>query len=939
MSLSVTDLRTLSRLLDAALALDGPARASWLAGLTGADLPLVPRLRELLKVPLSDHGPLADLPSLPEPGLSLQAGETVGPYRLLREIGRGGMGEVWLAERADGAFERRVALKLPRQAVVGELAERLRREVQLVARLEHPHIARLYDTGTDARGHPYIAMEFVDGVAIDRHVRGLALAPRLRLFVQVLQPVAYAHGRLVLHLDLKPANVLVSADGAPHLLDFGIAALLGPDSGAAGGANTGPALQRALTPRYAAPEQTAGETLGVQADVHALGVMLGELLVDLAPRRELVAIVAKARAASPAERYASVEALAADIERFLRHESVSALREGPVARAAKALRRHSLAAGATAAVLGLLLGGGALYGVHLQRMAQAAERERVVKSFVAELFALGAPALGDASGQAPAARWLDDSAQIIRARFAGQPALQAELFGLVGAGYVAMGAGALAVELLGQQVDTLKGMGAADAPRAQALLDLAEAQIERRQPQQAEPLLDQLPSLAGASEAQRARAAVLAARMASDLGRSEDAARFLAAWDAQATPADADPALRAWADAVRAELLLREGHLDDALPRLDAAAERAQAGQGPNSLVAAAIRIKAARWAVQARRNAEARQRFEQGRAALQARGGLHAVRAAVETAAFWDLLSGWSGLAPMDEKIAELHRSLSKLRALGDRLPSLLVAEMEASIGSVHLNWGDVRGAAALIEPGLALRLQAIHVPLERTSLLGQAGGLAMDGGRHELADERYRARRAARIEAGRARHFLVANDARWIALNASMEGWTDAALQALDDAPPPAHINEPGPDARWYEDTLAEARARVLLNAGRSDAALALLRGREPRLQDSSLAGLLTAPDTLRGEALCAGARAAEGLVLLRGVEAGLATVPHHPHAPQVARLRAVLGLCALRQGQVQEARALAAHARAAFTAEPAVSPYYSAPWQALERTLSGH
>ncbi|MDO9075300.1 MAG: protein kinase [Rubrivivax sp.] len=936
MSLSATDLRSLSRLLDTGLALDAPARAAWLSGLAGADLPLAPRLRELLAVPLSDDGPLAALPSLPDPGPAAQPGEVVGPYRLLREIGRGGMGEVWLAERADGAFERQVALKLPRQAVAGALAERLRREVQLVARLEHPHIARLYDTGTDARGHPYIAMEYVDGVAIDRHVRGLSLAPRLRLFGRVLGAVAYAHGRLVLHLDLKPANVLVSADGAPHLLDFGIAALLGPNADPAEGAITDPAPQRALTPRYASPEQVAGEALGVQADVFALGVMLGELLSDQPPCPELAAIVAMARAPDPGLRYASVEALAADLERFLRHEPVNALRQGLLARAAKALRRHWVGAGVAAGVLGVLLGGAALYALHLQRMAQAAERERVVKSFVAELFTLGAPSLGDAGTQAPAGRWLDDSARLIQNRFAGQPALQAELFGLVGAGYVAMGAGSLAVELLGQQVETLKAMGAADAPRAQAMLDLAEAQIERRQPQQAQPLLDQMPSLAGATDAQRARAAVLAARMASDLGRSGDAEGFLAAWDAQAVPADADPALSAWADAVRAELLLRDGRLAEALPLLDAAATRAQAAQGPHSLVAAAIRFKAARWAVQARRNAEAQQRFEQGREALLARGGLHAVRAAVETAAFWDLLSGWSGLAPMDEKIIELQRSLVRVRALGDALPSLLVAEMEASIGSVHLNWGDVRGAAALIEPGLALRLKAIRVPLERTSLLGQAAGVAMDSGRHELADERYRARRAARVEAGRERHFLVANDARWIALNASMAGWTDAALQVLDEAPPAAQISVPGPDPQWYGDTLAEARARVLLNAGRAEAALALLRARAPRLQDSTLAGLPTAPDALRGEALCLGAGAADGHAALRRVHAGLDAVPHHPHAPQVARLRAVLGLCALRLGLREEAGALSGQARAAFAAEPAVSPYYKVPWIALERAL---
>ena len=939
-SLSLVDLQTLSRLLDVGLALDAPSRARWLADLPAADAPLAPRLRELLAQPLADDGPLSALPCLPDDLPSARAGEAVGPYRLQRQIGRGGMGEVWLAERADGAFERQVALKLPRQAVHGALAERLRREVQLVARLEHPHIARLYDTGTDAQGQPFIAMEYIDGLPLDQHARSLALVPRLRLFLRVLQAVAYAHGRLVLHLDLKPANVLVGADGTPHLLDFGIAALLGAVPGAAGIPTTAAAHQRALTPRFASPEQAAGEALGVQADVYALGVLLAELLADLPPRPELRAIAAKAAATVPVDRYASVEALAADIERFLRHKPVSALRLGPLARGAKALRRHWMGAGATAAVVGVLLGGGAFYLLHLQRMGQAAERERVVKAFVAELFKLGAPTLGDAGGAggaAPSRRWVDHSARLIQTRFAAQPEMQAELYGLVGAGYVAMGAGALAVELLSLRVDALAGAGAAAELQAMARLDLAEAQIDRRQPQEAEGLLGQVLASDAAGAALRARASVLSARMASDLGRTADAERWLSQWDALARSISPAPALAAWADAVRAELLLRDGRLVDAMPLLDAAAAQARAAQGPNSLVAAAIQFKAARWAVQARRNADAQQRFELGRAALRAQGGLHAVRAEVETVAFWDLLSGWSALQPMEQKLAEMQQSLNRLRDMGDALPSLLVAEMEASVGSVHLNWGDVRGASALIEPGLNLRLQSIRLPLERSALLGQAGGVAMDGGRHELADQRYRARRAARVEAGRGRHFLVANDARWIALNASMAGWTDAALQVLDEAPAPAQISGPGPDPRWYEDTLAEARARVLLNAGRAAEALALLRGREARSQDSTLAGLPTAPALLRGEALCLGAQAGEGLLTLRVVHVGLLAIPHHPHAPQVARLRAVLGQCALKLGQRAEATTLAAQARAAFTAEPAVSPYYLAPWRALEAALA--
>ena len=172
---------------------------------------------------------LAAMPSLPPSDESVaHAGDRVGAYALLREIGRGGMGSVWLAARADGSFKRQVALKLPRLAWGAGLAERMAREREIGALLEHPNIARLYDAGVDERGRPYLALEYIDGQPIDAwcEAQGLSVRDRLRLFVQVARAVAYAHGRLVVHRDLKPSNVMVTPDGQAHLLDFGIAKLL-----------------------------------------------------------------------------------------------------------------------------------------------------------------------------------------------------------------------------------------------------------------------------------------------------------------------------------------------------------------------------------------------------------------------------------------------------------------------------------------------------------------------------------------------------------------------------------------------------------------------------------------------------------------------------------------------------------------------------------------
>jgi serine/threonine-protein kinase len=204
-----------------------------------------------------------------------EAGRRIGPYRLLREIGHGGMGVVYLAERADGAYRQEVAVKLVQGHVTGEEAHRrFLGERQILARLEHPAIARLLDGGTTEEGTPYLVMEYVDGEPIDRWCRrrGLGVEERLRLFLEVCDAVASAHRQLVVHRDLKPSNLLVDGDGRPRLLDFGVAKLLDDDGGRTRTSD------RALTPGYASPEQVLGEPITTATDVYGLGVVLYELL-------------------------------------------------------------------------------------------------------------------------------------------------------------------------------------------------------------------------------------------------------------------------------------------------------------------------------------------------------------------------------------------------------------------------------------------------------------------------------------------------------------------------------------------------------------------------------------------------------------------------------------------------------------------------------------
>ncbi len=332
MGLSTQQMARLSELLDQALPLTPAARRTWLAGLSSEDLPLVQSLREALQ---ADDPDVASIRSLDQPpamdpgaGDSMvtehHAGERLGAYELQRPLGAGGMAEVWLARRADGAFERRVALKIPRLSHVPvEMAERFARECRILATLEFPGIARLYDAGVEANRTPYIAMEYVQGEPLIAWCdsRGLEVRARIDLFLQVLDAVGYAHARGIVHRDLKPSNILVTGQGEVRLLDFGVASLLQADPEPRSLTRIyGPAL----TPEYASPESLRGERADVRSDIYSLGAVLHELLTGARPGREppdnslsagLREILAKTLATSPADRYPDVATFAAALRR------------------------------------------------------------------------------------------------------------------------------------------------------------------------------------------------------------------------------------------------------------------------------------------------------------------------------------------------------------------------------------------------------------------------------------------------------------------------------------------------------------------------------------------------------------------------------------------------------------------------------------------------
>jgi serine/threonine protein kinase/Tol biopolymer transport system component len=419
--ISLDQWQALSPHLDEALEMTGVERETWLSSLRGEN----PSLAYQLEILLREHRALSAEGFLQASALELRdgpglAGQVLGVYTLVSQIGHGGMGTVWLAERNDGRFERRVAVKVLNFALMGKGGEeRFRREGRILGRLIHPHIAELIDAGVSLAGQPFLVLEYVEGDHIDRYCddNHLDVRARVRLFLDVLRAVAKAHANLIVHRDLKPSNILVRTDGQAKLLDFGIAKLLNCE-GQSG--ETALTLEggRALTPEYAAPEQLKGEPVTSATDVYASGVLLYVLLTGQHPagagprtpasliktvvetepprpseivsstqtseeaaaanaerrrttpdklarmlRGDLDTIVAKALKKNPRERYASIQAFADDLQRYLRHEPISARPDAIAYRAGKFVRRHKNSV--TAALLVVLALAGTTIGTWL----------------------------------------------------------------------------------------------------------------------------------------------------------------------------------------------------------------------------------------------------------------------------------------------------------------------------------------------------------------------------------------------------------------------------------------------------------------------------------------------------------------------------------------------------------------------------------------------
>ncbi len=502
------------RLFTAALDLPEARQKTFVLDECGDDWELAEAVLSLLRAERESEGlfqapdsgtareALEDLAALDSESVDGIVPDRVGSYRIIREIGRGGMGSVFLAERADADFQQRVAVKVLRRGIdTDDIVRRFLAERRILATLTHPNIARLLDGGSTADGRPFVALEYVDGTPITDYcdATGLALAQRLEVFLRVTDAIRYAHSKLVVHRDLKPSNILVTREGRVKLLDFGIAKILAGDASDPDGSALTRTGAKVFTPDYASPEQLRGEPVTTASDVYQLGILLCVLLTGRRPferrrepstsgadadsavtrpstmiggedvtagvvaqqrattperlrralRGDLDTIVQKALRDEPERRYASAEQLAEDVRRYLDGRPVLARPDTLAYRSGKFLRRHRWVVPAAVAALLLLIGYvgiSARYTVQLERERNAArleaDRAEEVQRFLVELFQSPdpfAPANAERGRSITVAEALDIGAERVLSELNDRPRIQARLLDAIAAVYGSLG--------------------------------------------------------------------------------------------------------------------------------------------------------------------------------------------------------------------------------------------------------------------------------------------------------------------------------------------------------------------------------------------------------------------------------------------------------------------------------------------------------------------
>jgi len=776
-------------------------------------------------------------PTPADPVEPFAPGIEVGAYRLERLLGSGGAGQVFLAERADAAYEKKVAVKVLKRGMdTDELVRRFVSERQILAQLEHPNIAQLLDGGATGDGRPYLVMEYVDGMPIDRWCRrhGLGVRRRLELFLAVCDAVRFAHRNLVIHRDLKPGNVLVDGDGVPKLLDFGIAKLLDPATFPRTVLPTAPGW-RAMTPEYASPEQVRGAPVTTATDVYALGVMLYELLTgrrpyriaertpaaveravcleepprasrrardtltkdaavagypDLEPREvarrlagDLDAILQRALEKDPERRYSSVDQLAADLRRHLDGRPVLARKDTSFYRASKFVRRHSLAVTVATLVFALLIAFAATLWFQRRAILQQRDRAELVSGFMTELFEVSNPSRE--RGETITAReLLDKGARDAEARLRDRPGLLGDLLGTMGTTYTNLGlyaeAGPLLERSLALRREAYGSRDPAVATAEQQLADLAFAtdDLERAERLGRSALARRRARFGDAHPEvveSRFRLALVRQRQ----GDREEAGALLAEAEAEARQLGLDDAL--------VRILVRRGILDRLVDDLEASRRHLEEALAVAERVWGEIHPEVARILGQLA-EVERHRDVERARALLERALD---VERQVFKGPHPDTAQTLNNLAALDEQLGRTERAEERYREVLAMLRSIYLEPglFEASVGNnlalLLVRQGRFEEAEDLYREALEAHRRVLGPRHPDTAnVLSNLGGLLQRMGRREEAERHYRQALEIFLETLGEDHSRVAPVLNNLGQLALARGDLDAAAQALERA-----------------------------------------------------------------------------------------------------------------------------------------------------------
>lgn len=744
---------------------------------------------------------------------ALPAGTTIGAWRVVGALGAGGMGCVHRVEREGDGYVQQGALKLIKRGMDSrELVARFRRERRILSRLNHPNIARLLDGGIAADGRSFLVMEYVDGETLDAwSARGDASREaRIEVFLALCAAVAHAHQQLVVHRDIKPGNVMITRDGQPHLLDFGIAKVLAADDdGEQTMAAHGP-ISRA----YAAPEQVGGGPVTTATDVYQLGRLLSHLLADEADRGDLAIVLARATDAEPARRYGTVEALAEDVRRWREGRPILARADSLGYRLRRFAGRHRLAVALAALAVAGLLGGTALALWQAQRAEREAALARAAQAFLASVFDAAAPD-AEAGARVTARDLLDRGSARIDADLADSPPLRAELLGTFGTLYRQLGQYERAETLLARALDAWPDMNA--DTRQRLTIERAGIAREHDRLDDADALL--APVLARpATTALEARARVERAQVNEQRGEFE------------AALADADAAARldaargaagrvghAFDRQIAALALTRLGRFDEAEQAFAAAIAETEQALGSDDTRAARVRNDyAAMLAARSRAvdgEAQARRALDVRRKRL---GDRHA--AVAETLQVLGGTLRQQGRS--DEAQAAFTEALAIQRAtFGERHAQ--VANTLNSLGILEASRGNTAVAAEHLGEALAtMRALGQGDTTVAATMATNLASVLMRLGRHDEAEpllsaasERYRAIFGERHPA------IVSNENVQAQLALRRDRFDDALAHARIAADMADAVFAPGRERAAIHVTLAN----VLQRAGRPDEALA--------------------------------------------------------------------------------------------------------------------